>query len=448
MENQLDKRERRNLLLFILSYVINNLASGIMYDTYVNYMQEVSRPIATSFWAFYGYATFISAGILLLIPKTGYKKILATCVLGNALAFFIAVIFRAPALMALATLLGLTGVQLHFIILAPFVATYTERLGEDGIKWYTRTYYMGYVGYFLSTYLGGALVVKMFSLQAGMSYSQAKIETKYVSELSKPLQEAYLAGNRQVLLAVGVIGLLAIIPVLLIKENKEDYQNVKLSDDEGPELTLKEKIQEGFKLLLNKDARAYLIYWTLISFAMGLFTSYYTVFLNRNLHIDKATSSLLVSISYVAIIIFMLFTPITVKKLGKVGTILLSVLLSVPFMLIIANGDKFGKAVIPVVGAALFIRAGLANLSSPADSALAMSVVPRELRPAYTATVNFLAGFVSIISGMFTGKFLFVTQEGYKTAYYIAAALYVVAAAVIFFGLRKYNRGGDESGLQ
>lgn len=47
--------------MFIVSYVINNLASGILYDTYVNYLQEVSLPTATSFWAFYGYATFLSA---------------------------------------------------------------------------------------------------------------------------------------------------------------------------------------------------------------------------------------------------------------------------------------------------------------------------------------------------------------------------------------------------
>ena len=71
---QVQLRQKRNLILFIISYVINNLASGILYDTYVNYLQEVSLPTATSFWAFYGYATFLSALILLLVPKSGYKN--------------------------------------------------------------------------------------------------------------------------------------------------------------------------------------------------------------------------------------------------------------------------------------------------------------------------------------------------------------------------------------
>ena len=441
MAGKLTYREKRNLTLFIISYIINNLASGVLYDTYVNYLQEVSVSIATSFWAFYGYATFISAAILLLVPKVGYKKILVFCTIGTSAAFFGAVLLPSIVILKITTLFALTGVQIHFIILAPYVAVYTESLGDDGIKWYTRTYYMGYVGYFLATYLGGVLVVRAFSLVSGITYQAAKEATRFIAEMTIGQHAAYLTGNEYVLLAVGILGLLALIPVLLIKEEPQDYRKAVSESEEKP--SLGERIKIGSKILLNRDAMFYLIFWALISFAMGLFTSYYTVFLNRNLHIDKATSSLMVSISYVAIIVFMFFTPLAVKKLGKVGTIFFAVLLSVPFMLIIAKGDSFGNLMVPAVGTALFIRAGLANLSSPAESALSMSVVPKEMRPAYTAVVNFVAGIISILSGTFTGKVLFMTQEGYRQAYYIAAVLYAIAAAVVLFGLRKYNRKED-----
>ncbi|MDO4720313.1 MAG: MFS transporter [Peptostreptococcaceae bacterium] len=442
MENKAQNREKRNLILFIISYVINNLASGVMYDTYVNYMQEVSLAIATSFWAFYGYATFLSAAILLLIPRIGYKKILIFCIIESAVAFFIVVFFQKPALLFLATLLGLTGVQLHFIILAPYVAAFTENLKKEEIRWYTRTYYMGYVGYFLSTYLGGVFVVKLFSLAAGVDYLSAKSATRFISEMTPEMYQAYLIGNRYVLLAVGCIGLAAIFPVLFIQEEPSDYKKIEKQEEK----TWREKIKEGIHIIFNKDARTFILFWILISFAMGLFTSYYTVFLNRNLHIDKATSSLLVSISYIAIVLFMFFTPFAVKRLGQVGTIVFSVLLSVPFMLVIANGDRFNDLMIPVVGVALFVRSGLANLSSPAESSLSMSVVPKNMRPAYTALVNFLAGVVSIVSGNFTGNFLFKEQVGYKYAYYIAAVLYSVAAVILYIGLRKYNRKEDRDG--
>ena len=59
-----ERRDKRNIVYFIISYVINNLASGVLYDTFVNDLQETQTYIATSFWAFYGYATFISAAFL------------------------------------------------------------------------------------------------------------------------------------------------------------------------------------------------------------------------------------------------------------------------------------------------------------------------------------------------------------------------------------------------
>ena len=94
------QRQKRNLILFIVSYVINNLASGILYDTYVNYLQEVSLSTATSFWAFYGYATFLSAFILLLVPKSGYKKLLLFCAAATSAAFFCVVYIKSEMVLS------------------------------------------------------------------------------------------------------------------------------------------------------------------------------------------------------------------------------------------------------------------------------------------------------------------------------------------------------------
>ena len=428
------KYEKRNILFFIISYVINNLASGVLYDTFVNYLQEVQVSIATSFWAFYGYATFISALLMLLVPKIGYKKLLLFCSLSTSFAFFGVVFMQKVVILYLATLLALVGVQLHFIMLSPFIACYSEHLGKEGMNWYTRTYYMGYIGYFLATYLGGALVVKAFAHFAQIPYGLAQEKTRYISEMTADMYQYYMQGNETVLFFVGCIALASILPVLLIKERKEDYQK-----ENETHISLKEKWQGYGKLLLNRSARTYLIYWALISFAMGLFTSYYTVYLNRILHIDKATSSLMVSISYIAIVVFMFFTPKCAEKLGKVGTIFFTLVASIPFMLLIGLGNHFGNFVVPVVGFALFVRAGLANLSSPVDSSLSMDVVPKEMRPIYTSLVNFVAGIISILSGHFTGSFLFVEQSGYQKAYFIAAILYALAAFVLYRGLHPFN---------
>jgi MFS family permease len=181
---------------------------------------------------------------------------------------------------------------------------------------------------------------------------------------------------------------------------------------------------------------------------MGLFTPYYTVFLNRNLHIDRSTASLLVSISYIAMVIFIMFTPKAVKKLGQIITLAGVVLFSIPFMLIIANGDKFGALMIPVVGVSLFMRCGLANLGGPIDSSLSMEVVPKEVRPIMSSIVNLVAGLISIVVGKFTGDYLFVEQSGYKTGYYIAAVLYGIGCIILMIVfMKKYNLYSEKDNI-
>ncbi|WP_324825336.1 MFS transporter [Sinanaerobacter sp. ZZT-01] len=430
-------RNHWNLVLFIFSFVISNLVSGIIYDTYVNYLQEVAVNIATSFWAFYGYATFISAFALFSVPKIGYKKLLLFCS-GTCCISLLAVIYlNSSKIFYVTTLLALVGLQLHYTMLSPYIATYTEGMGEARIKWYTRTYYMGYVGYFFATYLGGVFTVKMFSMRADITYSAAKKATEYIAAFTPELKLAYLQGNKDILLITAIISAIAFIPILLIKEQGEDY---RINTDKSNPKNLLPRMQEMVQIILKKEAVIYLTYFAMVSFAMGLFSSYFTVYLNRNLHIDKATSSLLVSISYLAIVLFMLFTPFLVRKLGQVNTISTMLIVSIPFMLIIANGEKFGSYKIAFVGVALFMRAGIANISSPADNSLAMSIADKNLRPIFASMVNVIAGLASIVSGLFTGNILFTTQMGYKNAYYLAAGLYFIASIIVAVGLKKYNR--------
>ncbi|MFR1708708.1 MAG: MFS transporter [Clostridium sp.] len=431
-------RNTWNICMFIISFIVSNLVSGIIYDTYINYLQEISLSVATSFWAFYGYATFISAFLLIFISKIGYKKLLICSSISCSIAMVSVIILDSSAIFSISTLLALVGIQLHYVILSPYIATYTN--SQNKIRWYTKAYYMGYVGYFLTTLLGGAITVKMFSLRAGETYAKAKILTKYISDMTPTIKSAYLQGNKDVLLVTAIISILAVIPVILIREEKADYC---LKENK---VSFIEQIRDIFRAITGRYPIIYIIYWALVSFGMGLFSSYYTVFLNRNLHIDKVTSSQLVSLSYIAIVVFMLFTPIVVKKCGQIVTLGGVALLSVPFMLIIANGDKFGSYTVPVVGISLFIRAGLMNLSSPVDSSLSMELVPDKYRPAYASALNFVAGLSSIASGIFTGKFLFITQEGYRTAYYIAALIYVIACVILLLGLWKYNRNTGKEG--
>lgn len=434
------KKNRWNLIMFIISYTINNIISGIVYDVYINYLQDTSESLAKSFWSYYGYSAFVGAFLLLFISKIGYKKIVIFCSLACSTTLIVASYFKETYIFYISTLFILTGIQLHFSVLSPYIATYAEF--KDKIKWFSRAFYIGYVGFFLSTYLGGYFVVRLFAKCIGKNFNEAKEITATVLEMDSITKGLYINSMGKILMISGVISLLALIPAFLIKEEREDYIYQK---KEKHKLT---EIKANLKKLLKKNTVVYLIYWGLTNFGMGLFTSYFTVFLNRVLYIDKATSSLLVSISYGAMVIFMLFTDRCVKKFGQVVTLVGTSLMAIPFMLLIAQGDKFGSNMVWIVGISLFMRAGLMNLSSPIDSSFSMEIVEPELRPIYASIINFIAGIASIASGYYTGKYLFFNLEGYREAYYIAAGIYGVASLIFILNFMKYNRVFSEEEMR
>lgn len=434
------KKNRWNLIMFIISYTINNIISGIVYDVYINYLQDTSESLAKSFWSYYGYSAFVGAFLLLFISKIGYKKIVIFCSLACSITLIAAAYFKETYIFYISTLFILTGIQLHFSVLSPYIATYAEF--KEKIKWFSRAFYIGYVGFFLSTYLGGYFVVRLFAKYIGKNFHEAKEITATVLEMDSVTKGLYIDSMGKILMISGIISLLALIPAFLIKEEKEDYSYQK---KEKHKLT---EIKSNLKKLMKKNTVVYLIYWGLTNFGMGLFTSYFTVFLNRVLYIDKATSSLLVSISYGVMVIFMLFTDKCVKKFGQVVTLVGTSLMAIPFMLLIAQGDRFGNNMVWVVGISLFMRAGLMNLSSPIDSSFSMEIVEPELRPIYASIINFIAGIASIVSGYFTGKYLFVNLEGYREAYYIAAGIYGVASLIFILNFMKYNRVSSEEEMR
>ena len=435
---ELDSRRHIwNIWMFILSFVLSNIISGVIYDTYVNYLQEVARPVATSFWSYYGYATFISAMMLLLVNRIGYKRILIFCPITSFGAMISIIYGNSELLYKLMTVLSLVGLQLHYAVLAPYIAAHTSKL--DKTLWYSRTYWIGYAGWTLMTYIGGALTVSRFAARSGTTFSQAQELTKHIEGLTPLLRNFYIKANMDVLFLTAVIAALSAIPVVLIKELEEDY---RFTQDGHQRDTLSYRMKMVYGVIKNKKAVAYTIYWALINFGMGLFTPYYTVFLNRNLHIDRASASLLVSISYMAVVIFIIFTPLAVKKFGQTMTLAGVLFLSIPFMLLIANGDRFGILMIPVVGISLFMRSGLANLGSPIDSSLPMEIVSKDMRTTMSCLLSVVAGLASIVSGWFTGGYLFIDESGYKAAYYLAAGIYFVACIII---LIVFTPGGESS---
>jgi MFS family permease len=266
-----------------------------------------------------------------------------------------------------------------------------------------------------------------------MSKAQATALTEHVDKLSPSMMHQYILAQSDVLLMFAVVAALSLIPLLFIKEIPSDYK---------AETTKKqEKKKFDWSIFTNKYVVYWLVYYALIRFGASLICPFFSVYLNKFVGIDRATTSMLVSFQQIAMVIFIMASPLITKKCGQVISLGGLGLLSIPFMLLIANGKAFGGGAVAVVGLALFMRSGLMNAANPIMNALPMEFVSKELRPAYNSAIFVAGSLTAIIAGYFTKGFLFKTNSGYNVAYYITAVIYTIASVLLIMVYKKkYNR--------
>lgn len=430
MEQKELKRFNWNSWMFIVSYIFAGLLSGIAFDVLVTFLQEVSINTAQSFSAFMGYSTFAAAAILLLAPRIGYKKILVLAPAMTVAALISVAYVNTSFIYPVATFAILTGVTLWDVILPPYLSAYTTEENRQFI--FSTTLWTNVAGMTVATFFGGQLITWRFASRLGQSYGSAKALTEAIDKMTPAIKNVYMIAHRDVLLFFAIIAFIALIPLLFVKEQTCDFR------DEQPS---GEKKKFDWSVFTNKYVVLFLVYYALIRLGASLITPYFSVYLNKFVGIDRVTTSRLVSYQYGAMMIFMMISPWIVKKFGKVVTLGGLALLSIPCMLLIANGKAFGNSAVLVVGLSLFFRSGFMNAGNPVMNSLPMEFVSKELRPAYNSAI-FVAGSVtSILAGFFTNGFLFKNQSGYGIAYYITAVIYTVASVmVLVVYTKKYNR--------
>lgn len=428
MNQQELKRFNFNSWAYIISYAFMGLMSGVAFDILVTFLQQVNISTARSFSTYMGVSSFVCAAILILVPKVGYKKLIIAGPLVIIVALLAISYIDVKFIYPIATLAILVGVTLFDVILPPYLTAYTTE--DDRTKVFSRAMYINVVGMVIATWFGGTIAVSRFASRLGITKEQASSLTENIKGMSSYQLHEFVLAQRDILLMFVIIALLSLIPLLFIKEKKQDYYE-----------ETHEKRKFDWSIFKNKYVLLWLVYFAMIRFGASLIVPYFSVFLNNELGISRATTSHLVSSQYFAMVIFLFISPWVVKKLGNVIALGGLALLSIPFMLIIANGKIFGGAMVFAVGAGLFFRSGFMNCANPIMNSLPMEFVSKNTRPAYNSLIFVAGGVTSIIAGQFTKFFLFKIPGGYSKAYYITAVIYTLAAILLLVVYtKKYNR--------
>ncbi len=214
--------------------------------------------------------------------------------------------------------------------------------------------------------------VFLFSLQAALTTASGFFSTLLAGALSD------WVGPRWVILFALPFFLLA-FPFL-----------VGLPEGQGTPPRLRGRLGIWLRLFLPQGV---------IGFGAGLVIPFLNLYLREKFGLSYGTTGLVFALSALATGVAMLFQPLLVRWLGKLGAIVFVQALSLPFMAILAWVPW-----LPLVTLALLIRGALMNAAGPVYAALVMDYLEEDERPGFflveSALWSLLFALGSALSGM------------------------------------------------
>ena len=172
----------------------------------------------------------------------------------------------------------------------------------------------------------------------------------------------------------------------------------------------------------------------LIGLGAGLIIPFMNLFFHDRFGMTEAEIGILFAVMQGFMVVGNLFGPAVSRRLGLVRGVVVTQLLSVPFMVLLGVSPFF-----PVVAAAFFLRSGLMNMNQPLSSHFAMEVVSKRDH-AVTNSLLSLSWFVAwSISADIGGAM--IERYGYTPPLLIAAGLYVAASGLYWTFFKDVEEG-------
>lgn len=432
------ERWRYNCAVFIISYIFMGAVTGILNDVFITYLQLVVPDVVKALPAYGAIAGFVIAGILLFVPKIGYRKIIIPAPIILIIALLMSIYSKNGAVILVAYILSIIGAAMYDSIYPLMMTSYVPR--ERRTKMFSKVLYCNLISQCLCMFFDGKILVWKFSEKLHISYDKASALTENPSKLNHSDYLSYLSSYSFVLWIAIILTIISFLILFSLKEQIADYQE---TNEEIAERKSEKKID--LKVFKNKYVIMWVIAISITSFGASLIIPYLPIYLNSFLHIGRGVVSTILTLQYLAMVLAYFATPWVEKKIGAINCVAGSIFFAIPLMLLIANGSIFGTNAAMIIGGLLFLRSGLANVAQPIRTSLPLTFVPKNAVPAYNSLIMIVGSIVGIGCGLFTRYYLFTSNKGYETAYYIASGLYLIASIiymVVFY--KKYNRQYNE----
>jgi MFS family permease len=343
--------------------------------------------------------------ITVLVDRMGRKQALILGTVGRLLAGVGIVVATGPWMLRLSMITSGLASTLFMVSAAPFMME--NSTDEERDRLFSATYglqtLVGFVGTFVGGYLptlfGGLLDVGIESVPA----------------------------YRATLAVMAALYLFATLPLLRIGEPRRAAPVERRSMLPWHNISDKALVLRIFAPNI------------IISMGAAILIPYMNLFFKETFFISDRVLGTVFAVSSIVTGLATLASPLLAQRWGRIRALVMTQLISIPFLLAIGFSPAFW-----VSGVAFWVRAALMNMGNPLYSAFAMGQVPERER----ATVSGLMG-MSWNIGWAIGPYLsgYMQQHpqiGFRPIFVVTCSLYLVAAIMT---RRFFQRADDRQRL-
>jgi len=177
----------------------------------------------------------------------------------------------------------------------------------------------------------------------------------------------------------------------------------------------------------------FVIYTFLIGCGAGLIVPFFNVYFAQKFFMDSGSIGIIFMAGNILTAVLMMITPAITERVGKINSIAVMEILSLPFLLILGFSSSA-----PLCVAAYFIRGALMNMNNPVFMNIVMEMTPDRERGRVSSIVTLGDNFSRTISTYVSGRIM--TNHGVGLPYSLTAAFYSLAAFYIYFSFARYEK--------
>ena len=430
-------RFQRNARLYLISNALSGVTVGIILVLYNLYL--VSLGYGADFIGLVLFVGTVGAGIAIFpagvcVDRFGGKLIMIWSNLAIGVVGAGQILFRQPLLLLCSGFVAGVAAAFLLVVNAPYLTNNSTPAERSHL--FSLNIVLGLGTTVLGEVLGGALPVWLRTFPWLMAPLPAPLTWLLASQIQP-------RSYQLALLTAGILAGPSLIPVFLLSDDRPVIASIA-GAKQPQRLPFIQNMYASFtkwwqivrtiqpRVILSGSLFMLILVQLLIGLGAGLFIPYFNIYFVQHFKASPALFGVIDGGANAINALLVLLAPLLALRVGKINTITITRLVSIPLLLTIGLTNS-----LPLAATLYLFRQGMMDMSIGVFQVFSMEAVPvqrRGLANSLYQTCYQVAWAITVPLGGFV-----IVHKGFAPVFIAGAVLYILATATLWlrFGRRK-----------